>query len=65
MHMYLSSLTRNPLFGGFGPGPTQNGLYSNKRRLEEVEEGLYFLCSKNKSVDEHMLKLSFLMMLVI
>ena len=35
---------------GFRPGLTQTGLYSHRRWLEE--EGLYFLCSKNKGANQ-------------
>ena len=31
----LSSVTRKPAFGGFRPGPTQNGLYSHRSLLED------------------------------
>ena len=40
---------------GFGPDPTQTGLYSHRRRLEawaEVEEILYCLCTENKGADQ-------------
>ena len=44
---------------GFRPGPTQTGLYNNRKWLEnltflvKIVEGLFFLCSERKGLGNH------------
>ena len=44
------------LASGFETGPTQIRLWSHRRWFEffwiMIEEGLYYLCSKNKEADQ-------------
>ena len=49
---YFSLCHAKNCFWGVWFGPTQKGLYSNKRWLKAfIEEGLHNLCSENKGAD--------------
>ena len=56
--MRMSHIMTKPVYGGFRPGKTQTGLFSNRDKLESQNFGfskdkvLHYLAMNNKGADQ-------------